>query len=488
NGRFALRAGGGGRRSGDVKTPEGTVDNSQSRSGFGNVGLSWTGERGYLGTSYGYDDTKYGIPVVEGGILQLTPRRHSFAIRGGGQGLNGAFDSFRATLNVRRYKHDELEGEELGTAFRNDTTEIEAMGAHRAIGRMKGSVGAWTLNRAFSAEGAEALSPPIDQNGYAAFLFEEVTWPHATFQFAGRVDRTAYTPTDFEKRSFTNGSGSLGLLLRPAAADDRFVLAASLAYTARPPALEELYFFGLHHGNFALEIGNPNLQSEKALGFDLSARWRGGRASGEITFFRNDIRNFIYRNLLDHEEFEAREEEFVALHGGREPAGHEHEEEGAEGEEHEEEEIAIVEFLGRNAVLQGVEAHADFAVTSHVFVEVGGDYVRGGLKNSDEALPRMPPLRVRGGVRYQNSGFQVGGEVIGAAKQERISGLEGPTDGYALLKLSSSYSFKAGATVNTITARFDNATNRLYRNHLSLIKDLVPEMGRNFKLLYSVQF
>ena len=67
NGRFALVAGGGGRRSGDVQTPEGEVVNSQSRSAFGNVGLSWTGCEGQVGGSYGYDDTKLGIPVVEEG-------------------------------------------------------------------------------------------------------------------------------------------------------------------------------------------------------------------------------------------------------------------------------------------------------------------------------------------------------------------------------------------------------------------------------------
>jgi outer membrane receptor protein involved in Fe transport len=63
-----------------------------------------------------------------------------------------------------------------------------------------------------------------------------------------------------------------------------------------------------------------------------------------------------------------------------------------------------------------------------------------------------------------------------------------PTDGYTLLKLFTSYSVDHGAALSTITARLDNATNELYRNHLSLIKDLVPEMGRNFKLLYSVRF
>jgi iron complex outermembrane receptor protein len=483
NGRVVLHAGGGGRRSGDVDTPEGEIDNSQSRNGFGTVGLSWTGARGYFGGSYGYDDTKYGIPIVEGGILQLTPRRHSFSLRGGGQNLNGAFDAFRATLSMRRYKHDELEGDELGTAFKNDTTEIEVMGSHRAAGRLKGSVGAWFLDRAFEAQGAEALSPPVDQSGYAAFLFEELTWPHVTFQFGGRIDRNKYTPVDFVESDFTDASGSLGLLLRPAAADDRFTIAASLAYAARPPALEELYFFGVHHGNFALEIGNPDLDSERALGFDLSLRWRGSRASGEITWFRNDVSDFIYRNQLSEEEFEAREEEFVDRFGGREPAGHEH----AEGEE-EEEELAIEEFVARDAVLQGLEAHADFSITSRIFAEVGFDYVRGSLKDSDDVLPRIPPFRFRGGLRYQYSGFQAGGEVIAAAQQDRVSGLETPTDGYGMLKLFGSYSFNAGGAVSTITARLDNATNELYRNHLSRIKDLAPEMGRNFKLLYNVKF
>jgi outer membrane receptor protein involved in Fe transport len=41
---------------------------------------------------------------------------------------------------------------------------------------------------------------------------------------------------------------------------------------------------------------------------------------------------------------------------------------------------------------------------------------------------------------------------------------------------------------HTLTARLENVTNELYRNHLSLIKDLAPEMGRNFKLLYNVKF
>jgi iron complex outermembrane receptor protein len=483
NGRFALVAGGGGRRSGDVDTPEGEVPNSQSRSGFGSLGLSWTGGKGYVGGSYGYDDTKLGLPVVEGGILQSTPRKHSVTVRAGAHDLTGAFDAFRATTTVRRYKHEELEGDEVGTAFKNDTTEFELIGNHRAFGRLKGSVGGWVLGRAFDAVGAEALSPAVDQRGFAAFLYEEVTWPHVTFQFGGRVDRTNYEPLGEGNRDFTSGSGSAGLLFRPAAADDQVTIAVSVARAARNPALEELFYFGPHPGNFAFEVGNPNLNPEHAFGFDLALRWRGARASGEVTYFRNDVRDFVFTAPLTAEDFEARLDEFAARFPGR---GIGEEEEG--GAEEEEEEFPIIEYVGADSLLQGIEAHADFAVTPRLIVEVGADYVRGTVQRTDEPLPRIPAVRFRGGLRYQYNAFQAGGEVAATAKQDRVFSTESETAAYQTLRLFAAYTFGAGAVAHTITARLDNATNELYRNHLSLIKDLVTEMGRNFKLLYNVRF
>ena len=113
--------------------------------------------------------------------------------------------------------------------------------------------------------------------------------------------------------------------------------------------------------------------------------------------------------------------------------------------------------------------------------ELGLDFVRGALKEDDLPLPRIPPLKFRGGLRYQRNALQVGGQVIAAAKQDRVSRIETATDGYTLLKLYGSYSFDSGGAVHTITARLDNATNELYRNHLSLIKDLVPGDGEELE-------
>jgi iron complex outermembrane receptor protein len=271
------------------------------------------------------------------------------------------------------------------------------------------------------------------------------------------------------------------LLIQPPGLDDHLTFAVNVARAARNPALEELYFFGLHHGNFAFEIGNPNLESEKGIGFDLSLRWRTGRASGEVTYFRNDIKDYIFRNPIAFDEFEVREGEFEERFAGRE-IDHESHEHAAE------EEVQFIEFIAADSVLQGVEAHTDVQLVEGLIAEVGVDYVRGSLKATNQPLPRIPPLRFRGGLRYQRNAFQAGGEVIAAADQDRVFGAEAPTDGYNLLKVFASYSFETGGATSTLTARVDNVTDELYQNHLSLIKQFVPEMGRNFKLLYNVRF
>lgn len=482
NGTVALHVGGGGRHSGDVRTPEEKMENSQSRSGFGTVGAGWTGGKGYFGANYSYDDTKYGIPFVEEGNITLTPRKHSFTLRGGAQNLTGAFDSYRATLAVRRYKHDELNLGEVDTAFVNNTEEIELMGSHRALGRMKGSGGVWALNRTFSAAGEEALSPATDQRSIAAFLYEEVTWPHVTLQFGGRADHAKYTPADEEERTYNTGSGSMGLLFRPAATDDRLIVALSVARAARYPALEELFYFGNHPGNFAFEIGNPELSAEHAIGTDLALRWRGSRASGEIGYFRNNVNDYIFRRPLTTSEVRARRSVFLQRFP-REETGPRIQEQLTSAEA-----FPTIELTAADSVFQGIEAHTDLAVIPALVLELSADYVRGELKESGDPLPRIPPFRFTGGLRYRHNAFQIGGGVTSVLEQDRVFDEEAPTDGYQLLRVFASYSFGTVGALSTVTFRVDNVTDEIYRNHLSFIKDLTPEMGRNVKLVYNLKF
>ena len=475
NNRWALHAGGTTRGNGEVRTPAGVIDNSQGRSASADVGLSWTSATHYIGGSYGYDDMRYGVPVVEDGAIELTPRRHEFTLRAGAKHLGGFLNSYRVILGVRRYQHDELEATEVGTHFSNDTLDVDVLAGHRKYGRLSGAVGFAAGNRDFEALGDEALSPPVNQKNLAAFVYEELTWPHVTFQFGGRLDRVRYEPGDGTasgpsgprrtNRQFTNVSGSAGFLFRPAVARDAITLAGSIARAARNPALEELYFFGVHPGNFAFEIGDPRLESEVGLGVDLSLRWQTRRISGELTWFRNAIDDFIFRAPLMAAQTDA-----------------------AYGSDFDAEGYQVIRFTPADSVLTGVETHTDVHITQDLVAEVGLDYVRATNTDLDAPLPRIPPFRARGGLRYQRNAFQAGGELVAAASQTRVFGAETPTDGYTTFRVFGAYSWQSGPAVSTVTARLDNVANERYFNHLSYIKDFVPEMGRSARLIYSLRF
>src|SRR4029453_8799066 len=306
-------------------------------------------------------------------------------------------------------------------------------------------------------------APLVKQKGDAAYLYEESNASSLVqLQFGGRVDRATFKPeADEPNADFTNVSGSFGLVLTPTEAVS---LAFSVARASRNPALEELYFHGPHPGNNAVENGNPDLNSEHSVGFDASLRWRSSIASGEVTFFANKINDFIFRRFTGAVDTESG--------------------------------LAVTEFDQADATMKGVESHIDLRVTPILWVEGGLDYVRGDLTSLDLPMPRVPPLRGLAGAHLRKNAFEAGIDGTFTAKQDRVYALgfsgttvgETPTEGYNLAKIFASYTFGSGTTVHTITARLDNATNVLYHNHLNYLKDLAPEMGRSFALVYSVRF
>jgi iron complex outermembrane receptor protein len=460
NGRWALRVEGSGRRTGDYETPEGDVPNSQSDMVTGGAAASRTFADGYAGLSYHYDRTKYGIPFVEDGGVQLNPRRHRFDFRAEKRNLGTFLDGIKVDAGYRNYTHDELESTgEVATSFHNKVGQLDILLNHRPLGRAKGTFGLQGLHRDYSAEGEEALAPPTTQGTLAAFFYEEVPFSHVSLQFGARVDHTQFRPeaaalpdrAGLRDRDFTTVSGSVGGLVY---LREDVTLALSAARAVRNPNLEELYNFGPHPGNNAFEIGNPDLPIEVGYGVDLSLRWRRPRFVGEVTGFRNAIHDFIF-------PFQTGETE---------------------------DDLPVVNFMSADSTLIGFEVHTDIGLAPRLWLELGGDGVRGELKDTDQPLPRMPPYRAWGGLRYEGKHAHLGGEVRWAAKQDRVYGIETPTDSYTLVNAHAGYTFTAGKSVHTLTVRLENAADELYRNHLSYIKDLAPEMGRTVRALYSMEF
>ncbi len=459
NGNVAFRVNGSAQRTDEYDTPEGKVPNSQSNSKSGGGSLAFTGTDGFFGASYQYVDTRYGVPYVEEGGTTLHPRRHRVDLRGEKRNMGGFIDGIKFLGGYRDYKHDEIEASgEIATSFKNQVTEGNLYLHHRASGPLSGTFGVRAEHRDYSTVGEEALAPPTIQNTFAGFLYEELTYRHVSFQFGGRLEHTSFDPDgaaverdDVQKRDFTEFSGSLGVLgyLR-----DDLTLALNLTRAARNPSLEELYNYGAHVGNYAFEIGDPTLPTEVAYGADLSLRYRTQRFVGEGTVFVNRIDDFIFP--FQTGEFE--------------------------------EDLPVVNYISADSKFYGFEAHVDVGLTKALWLVLGGDAVRGELRDGGDPLPRIPPYRLWAGLRIEHKQFHLEGEVKNVGEQTRVYGAETPTDGYTVVNLHASYQLTTGHTVHTFTARADNVGDELYRNHLSYIKDLTPEMGRSFRLVYGVRF
>jgi iron complex outermembrane receptor protein len=459
NGKVAYRVNGSAQQTDDYDTPDGKVPNSQSNSKSGGGSIASTGENGFLGGSYQYVDTRYGVPFVEEGGTTLHPRRHRVDVRGEKRNLRGFLSGIKFQGGFRDYQHDEIEASgEVATTFKNKVTEGNLYLNHRAFGPLTGTFGVRGEYRDYTASGEEALAPPTTQKSLSGFFYEELTFRHVAVQFGGRLDHASFDPNgaaverpEVVKRQFTNVSGSVGVLghLR-----DDLTLALNLARAARNPSLEELYNLGPHAGNFAFEMGDPTLRTEVAYGADLSMRYRKDGFSGEGTVFINRIDRFIF-------PFQTGDVQ--------------------EG-------LPVVNFISADSKFTGFEAHVDAALTRDLWLVLGGDSVRGELSGGDGALPRIPPHRLWAGLRFEHKGFHLEGEVKTVGKQDRVYGAETPTDGYTVVNFHGSYQITTGHTVHTVTVRSDNLGDELYRNHLSYIKDLAPEMGRSFKLVYGVRF
>jgi len=481
---WGLWAGGGGVRTGDYQSPEGKVSNSATRLSNGKGGAGYYGDKAYASVGYQVEDSNYGIPFAgdfedpgAGLDIQLDTTRKATRADVGIRNLDNDFaTAFRVAFNYVDYHHEELEvigsEQEVGTTFDNNTLSIRAEGEQHRTDRLAGKFGLEALFRDYKTVGAEALAPPTDQNAIAAFVYEELTLtPKTRVQFGGRLENNDYQPgvrpepaeeegggegeeeepPEVKDRSFTGFSGSVGLHL-DVASNTAFVVNLTRSY--RAPSLEELYNFGPHLGNFAFEIGDPDLEREASLGVDVSLRNKSSWADGEISFYYYGIDNFVFPAFTD---------------------------EIADG-------LRVAPYLQADSRFVGVDGKALFALGRYAWLDLSAGYVDAKLTATNQHLPRIPPFHGRIGVDFTTKGFSIKPELILAAKQDKIFVNETPTDGYTLLNVTGSYTIAQSHLTHIISVQGYNLGDELYRNHTSFIKDLAPEMGRGVKVSYSLRF
>jgi iron complex outermembrane receptor protein len=116
------------------------------------------------------------------------------------------------------------------------------------------------------------------------------------------------------------------------------------------------------------------------------------------------------------------------------------------------------------------------------------DLVRADLLGGGGPVPRIPPLRLIGGV--EASGGAIGGrlEVEHATKQDRVAQFETETAGWTMVNASLNWKPFGADSATTIVASLNNLFDVSARRHASLLKDYAPLPGRDFRISARLSF
>ena len=454
------------RKGGDLKTPVGTLPNTDGEMLSGGAGAAFITEWGHLGASVRGYRNYYGIP---GGFVggheegvRIEMERGSTRFQAIVDETAGFFRHVRLDGSYTWYEHREIEPPDiLGTVFTRQNLSGDVLARHGKWGPFTaGALGARVSWEDFGYGGG-LYTPDTRRTQAAAYFLEEMGLDPLLISWGLRYDLVGADPLEEDRdsdigeirdRSFHSFSGSVGVLF---IAGTGLSLGASAARAYRTPDINELYSEGPHLAAYSFEVGNPSLDGEVGRGLDVFLRFESGRLRAEAAGFYNDIKGYVY---------------------------------GEDTGELSRVLLPIYQFRSNHAVFRGFEASVDLHAGRGLAVEGVVSSVRGSLKDTGDPLPLVPPLKGHAALKYERPRWWVRGEVEMAAQQERVGEFETPTDGYTVFNASTGVRLTLGGRLNVLSVRLDNATDVEYRNHLSRVKEIMPEGGRGLSVTYRVVF
>ena len=445
----------------DLANTRGRLPNSGVETWSAGAGAAFIDSGGNLGVSFNFFDTKYGIAerpelgiAPEEGGVAIDLRQYRFDLRGEVELGDGVFDKLRVRSGFADYRHVELEGGEVGTLFLSEAIETRAELTQNDRGGWRGASGVQYLTRNFDAIGAEAFVPPTQTRALGVFTLQEFAFGELDTEIALRFDRADLDAKTLGlARGFNNLSAAIGAGYNIGA----LKLGVNLSHTGRAPAVEELYSNGPHLATQSFEVGDPDLRSEKSWNGELYARFDGDAFDFSATAFANRFSSFIY--------------------------------EGETGAV--EDDLPVFQYFQRRARVWGIEAEASARLATfgafNLTADGVADYVRTNIRGEGPA-PRIPPLRLLGGVELKSAIIDIRGEVEWTDAQTRVAGFETPTDSFTLVNASATWRPFGRDRNIAIIASANNIFDVDARRAASFTKDFVPLSGRDFRVTARFSF
>ncbi len=449
----------------DVQTPVGVLENTGLSNLNYSIGTSLIKPWGFIGISGGSYQSDYGIPGspeghIQGVNITLDRQRYDgiFEYRFN----KDWFDKIKVRTTYTRYVHQELESNGvLGVEFGVLTYNFSMM-AYLFDNMIAGVWGEYRDH----ATGGFYWTPHTREFAVAGYYLNQQEIDRLTLQSAIRYDfrraepfhpGTVIQAGTVEKRDFGGIAGAVSGIYHWY---DNLSTGTTIMKSYRTPGIEELFSDGPHLAVYSYEIGNAKLEAENGFGGELYAEYTSNRFNLNVTLFQNHIYGYLKPTNTGEKEWGS----------------------GAAGW------LWIYQYNGQDVVMKGIETSLETEVLPNFNVQITMSYVNGTIGNDEKPLERIPPLNGRLALNYTLSPFHFHLTSKYSASQTRLGEFEEPTDEYIVHNAGFYFNFMLWQLENLIVFEVENILNTSYRNHLSRIKSVIPEPGRNIKLLYKLNF
>jgi iron complex outermembrane recepter protein len=448
----------------------GRLENTAAETSDFALGAAWIGGDANAGVSVNRYDSRYGVPLrlsLDPAIQAEAPRIDIRQYRADGRAELAFGEGLIKTLRLRGgwsdYRHVELDpGGEVGTTFLTKGVEARAEAVQRVRGGWGGGFGVQVFRRALDVAGEEKFVPPSRTSQLGLFALQSFERGRVSVEAGARYERQTVSASADEdlatpkrSRRFDAVSGSLGASV---ALPGGVKLGLNGSHSQRAPAAEELFANGPHAGTQAFELGDPNLAREKAWGLEATLRAEGEGFSASAAVFGNWFNGYIYERATG--ELADALPVFQISQGRARYFGVE------------------LEGSARLARVSGIQLNLDGVL----------DMVRATIADVGPA-PRIPPLRLLGGVEAQGERFQVRLEVERTRGQSRVAAFESPTRGFTLANASLAWHPLHGrGREATLLLSANNLFDVVARRHASFLKDFAPLAGRDVRATLRLAF
>lgn len=444
----------------DIQSPKKILKNSASESY--NISTSLISKSDYfdLAGAFTTHKNEYEIP---GGFVGAHPNgvtidleKTNFSLNSEIHLHNEFLDDIKLNFARSYYFHTEYESNgSIGAQFRIENYFFSSdFIQHKGEIFSDGIFGISANYKLFDI-GGFVFTPPTKHLNLSSYLYEEANFDNYILQISGRFYIDNFSPEasvnvkqeNAVAKSFVNYSASLSLINQY---EENIYTGITISRTSKAPTIEELYSEGPHLAAYSYEVGNINLNSETGYGFEIFQNLKYESFNFSVN---------LYYNYFDYY--------ITPRNTGRINVA---------------QLIPIFATSGVESRIYGLETKFEYFLFDDIILRGNLSYTNGQNLEENIPLPMIPPLKSKIDLTYNYGENVINLFTNIGASQYRLDTFEQFTAAYNTFGIEYSTLFSFDESVISAAITVDNIFNQEYFNHLSRIKSIMPEPGRNFRI------